>query len=67
MAISPLIYRRGPQSKGIIRNAGRVQVCEECFIRAMLPNPSDEYDLLTGALFEQVRRCYSGMVEDQNG
>ncbi len=67
IAVSPLVYRRGAEGKGIIRNSGAVQVCEECFIRAMLPNPSDEYDLLTGALFERVRHCYSGIVEDQNG
>jgi hypothetical protein len=67
IAISPYVYRRGGEGKGIVRGGGRVQVCEECFIRAMLPNPSDEYNIFTGQLFEHIRHCYSGIVEDQNG
>jgi hypothetical protein len=62
LAISPLIYRRG-EGKAILKNAGKIQVCEECFIRAMLPNPSDEHIKLSRAISERIRTCYSSIIE----
>ncbi|HVW78777.1 MAG TPA: hypothetical protein VHB45_14285 [Alloacidobacterium sp.] len=65
MAISPLLCRRG-QGKSAIKNAGAVNVCEECFIATMLRTPSQNNNLWA-ALMERLKACYSAMVEASEG
>jgi hypothetical protein len=38
IALSTVIYRRGAGSKGELKSAQRVQVCEDCLTRALTGN-----------------------------
>lgn len=62
MAISATIYRRG-QNKGMQRAAQRVQVCENCFVRAVVQPEGTQGRSLTYALLRSLSECYSGLVE----
>jgi len=64
--ISPLIYRRG-SGKAQLRNAGRVQICEECLTKALTSGRlgwmSDKSAKLWTAMRSALLDCYSAMSE----
>jgi hypothetical protein len=66
IAISPLIYRRG-SGKAQLRNAGRVQICEECLTKALTSGRlgwmSDKSAKLWTAMRSALLDCYSAMSE----
>jgi hypothetical protein len=67
MAVSMTIYRHGT-GKGVLRAARRVQVCEECFIKALASSmfgmSKEARDLLAG-LRQSLSDCYSTLVDDE--
>ncbi len=68
VAISPYVYRRGAQGKGITRNAGRVQICDECLIKALVRggDPAAKQALWRG-FAERLRGCYSALIAESEG
>lgn len=69
VAISPVVYRRGA-SKGQLRNAPRVQVCEACLTKALTTGRlgwlSGDGGKLWNALRSSLLDCYGIMVENDN-
>ena len=66
MAVSLTIYRKG-NGKGQLKAAPKVNICEECFVRALAPamfGVSREGKSLLLGIRESLSGCYSALVED---
>jgi hypothetical protein len=64
MAVSLTLYRKGT-GKGVLKAAPRVQICEECFIRALAPSVfgvTREGKALVAGVRESLSGCYSAIV-----
>ncbi len=66
MAVSLTVYRKGT-GKGVLRAAPKVQICEECFVKALAPTMfgvSREAKQLLLGLRESLSECYSSLLDD---
>ena len=63
LSITPIMYRRGT-SKGLLKNARSVHICEPCLIKSLVPFSSSmgiKGSKLWNALRESLSTCYSDM------
>lgn len=66
MAVSQIIYRRG-SGKGRSKAARKVNICEECFVRARVGSvlgPNKEAKRLLSAILETLSGCYSTLANE---
>ena len=66
LAVSMTLYRRG-KGKGKLKAAGKVQVCEQCFVLALSPSlfgSSSQARKMLAAMRERLSGCYGAMVEE---
>lgn len=69
IAITPVVYRRGA-GKGRLQNAPRVQVCEDCLVKALTGGRLSWLgDKSAAKLWESLRESllnrYSAAIEDE--
>ena len=66
LAVSMTLYRRG-KGKGKLKAAGKVQICEQCFVLALSPSlfgSSTQARRMLAAMRERLSGCYEAMVEE---
>lgn len=61
LAVSMILYRRG-KGKARLKAAPRVNICEECFVRAIAAPMDHGFELLAG-ITESLSGCYSAMID----
>jgi hypothetical protein len=68
MAVSLTLYRKG-NGKGVLRAAPKVNICEECFIKAVssgvFGGVSKQATLLLLGIRQSLSECYSSLVDDE--